>query len=376
MSDRHPTQRRSRGLTWAFALLAALLSLAVVEAFARWVVPPRWLHDTYPDEDALLAPHPQRGYGLRSDLTRRWAQHDGDFDVEVRLNARGQRDGPLARARAADLRLLAAGDSFTFGIGVEDEERWSEVLEARLSRRLAGQATVSVYNAGVPGYSATQIRQVVEEIVPALEPQVVLLGAYANSYWRTTTPYELLGGTLVSSRVSSYVEVSPEGDLIASAFEPGWLRRLDVALKRFLHVGAHALSAVNRFEHWPRMSARPLDEASVRRDYRPAQEEIAAIHRFVQERGAALVLVAINGQQTDGSFLEVERLYNDILRETAEREGIVFVEAMPELARRADGRPIFRFEHDLHWTPAAHAVLAELLDRKIAEADLLSRTPR
>ncbi|MGH0036619.1 MAG: SGNH/GDSL hydrolase family protein [Myxococcota bacterium] len=363
--------RRSRGRTALFVVLAALLSIAIVEVFARVVVPPQWLHDTYPDEDALLAEHPQRGYGLRRDLVRSWAQHDGDFEVEVRLNSDGQRDAEAALARRADLRILAAGDSFTFGIGVEGDERWSEVLEASLARRFAGQATVSVYNAGVPGYSATQIRQVIEEWVPRLEPRLVVFGAYANSYWRVETPYELLGGTLVSSRVSSYVHVSPEGDLIASAFEPGWLRRLDVGLKRFLHVGAHLLSSVNRFRHWPRMSARPLDEPSVRRDYVAASREIAAANRFVVEHGGRMLLLAINGQQRDGSFLPIESVYNDVLRQTAEREGILFVESLPELARLADGRRIYRFEHDIHWTPAAHEAAARLLESRLDQAGLL-----
>ena len=78
---------------------------------------------------------------------------------------------------------------------VERRDTWPQQLEGLLLDRVE---SVSVSNAGVPGYSSRQIRQTIERLLPVLHPQLVVVGLYASSYWRTENPYVLFGGTLVS----------------------------------------------------------------------------------------------------------------------------------------------------------------------------------
>lgn len=199
----------------------------------------------------------------------------------------------------------------------------------------------------------------------------MVIGAYANSYWRVENPYVVHGEALMPARVARYVEVSADGELPATAFEPGWTRTLDLWLKGHLQVGAHALSLVHHLRHLPRMPALPHDEAGIRRAYQPALAELTRANRLVRAHGARLVVLVINGQQADGTFLPVEHVYNRILAEHCASEGILFVDPLPELERSAAGRAVYRFDQDLHWTPEAHAVAAATLGRRLDQERLL-----
>ncbi|MEK9571675.1 MAG: hypothetical protein VW124_21840 [Paracoccaceae bacterium] len=64
--------------------------------------------------------------------------------------------------------ILAVGDSFTAGSEVFDDESWPSHLERALSRQ--------VLNAGVGGYGFDQIILRAEELLPILEPNLVIIG--------------------------------------------------------------------------------------------------------------------------------------------------------------------------------------------------------
>ncbi len=78
----------------------------------------------------------------------------------------------------AVFRILAIGDSFTFGFYVHNEETWparlEEVLNQIQSRR------VQVLNAGVPGYTIADSLAYLRDKGLALEPDMVILGFYTN----------------------------------------------------------------------------------------------------------------------------------------------------------------------------------------------------
>lgn len=122
----------------AFALLLSEMALRLFGFEPLYVSPERdrfWIYDP------LLG----------------WAHEPGQegifeteqFRTEVRINERGLRDRlhPYERQDATK-RILVLGDSFAWGYGVEESERFSQLLEADLG--------VEVINAGVSGYSTDQ----------------------------------------------------------------------------------------------------------------------------------------------------------------------------------------------------------------------------
>lgn len=97
----------------------------------------------------------------------------------VQRNPDGFRDRPFARDRRPEtLRVLAVGDSFTFGDGIERvEDTWPRVLERRL--RAAG-LDAEVFNLGKPGTNTAYQRALLARWLPELRPDVVVVGFVPN----------------------------------------------------------------------------------------------------------------------------------------------------------------------------------------------------
>ena len=74
-------------------------------------------------------------------------EFDADGCVSVKVNDLGFRDLPFTLAKQpGEFRILAVGDSFTFGSGVQDADTWPQQLEGLL--RAEREGPVEVINAG------------------------------------------------------------------------------------------------------------------------------------------------------------------------------------------------------------------------------------
>ena len=72
-----------------------------------------------------------------------------EFNITVSTNSHGLRDREYSYQRNHKKRMLVLGDSFTWGYGVEDDERFTDVLENSLNNW-------EIINAGVSGYGTDQ----------------------------------------------------------------------------------------------------------------------------------------------------------------------------------------------------------------------------
>ena len=121
----------------------------------------RGLHVVRPDRPWL--------YGLRpgADLRLREPR-----DVRYRINADGFRDRIRSRPKPDGVfRILALGDSVTFGYGVEEDETYPMQLEASF----APPDRVEVLNFGVGGYNAYTESMLFADLGPAYQPDLVLV---------------------------------------------------------------------------------------------------------------------------------------------------------------------------------------------------------
>src|SRR5688572_27896530 len=100
---------------------------------------------------------PERDRFWKYDSLLGWAHQPGQegifetpqFRISVHINQKGLRDREHSYERLnAARRILVVGDSFAWGYGVEESERFSQLPETSLG--------VEVINAGVSGYSTDQ----------------------------------------------------------------------------------------------------------------------------------------------------------------------------------------------------------------------------
>jgi lysophospholipase L1-like esterase len=155
-------------------------------------------------ERGLYEPDPPRRYRLHPGYRGRITNHV-EFDHQVVINARGMRG---AEPSAAQLRVLALGDSFTFGVGAGDDETYPARLQAYL--RAAGQPA-EVWNAGAPGYGVPDEVAWYERWGAPLRPGVVVIAPF-------------LGNDLQDASPGSPTRVV-DGELVANGSEGGGVRR-------------------------------------------------------------------------------------------------------------------------------------------------------
>lgn len=166
------TERRgtvSRGKTVLFSAVTVAVVFAILEGAARLVAPAPDpdLYETHREMIRVLG-LPEMNRLMRFDRDRFWALRenlsgerivgrirDWAIDFRVSTDERGMRRNGEGAAGGGDaLTILAAGNSCTFGVGVEDGETWPARLEKILREERGVRARVR--NAGVPGYTAFQ----------------------------------------------------------------------------------------------------------------------------------------------------------------------------------------------------------------------------
>lgn len=193
-----------RGLRALLALvLGSAAALALAEGVLRWLRPGMYDRPLLVSADGTASADLSEvvgflasaaGDGQRTSLTQlaagfvlrgcydrpAWDYFDADGCVEYRTNSLGFRDDEFPLARPPDeYRVLALGDSFTFGIGVGLGDSWPQILERRLA--VERGTPVQVVNAGFakghmpPHYAPWALREGL-----LVQPQLVIAGLCLN----------------------------------------------------------------------------------------------------------------------------------------------------------------------------------------------------
>ena len=160
--------------TLAYALLPVLVLLIGMEGLARV------LHlggiVLHPNAASCLQRSPLLGQEFRPSCGAIMT------DKAFRTNELGLRDGPIVQDGRT--RVLAIGDSCTFGWGVEQTEAYPQVLQGLLDARRTTPG-YRVINAGVPGYTSYHGVLYLRERGLALRPAIVIAGYGFNDIFRT-----------------------------------------------------------------------------------------------------------------------------------------------------------------------------------------------
>jgi hypothetical protein len=86
-------------------------------------------------------------------------------------------------ATSVHRRMLALGDSNTYGLYVGPRRAYPHRLEADWNAR-PGHAPLDVVNAGYPGNSSSTVRGQLGELLAAYRPEIVTIMIGGNDWWR------------------------------------------------------------------------------------------------------------------------------------------------------------------------------------------------
>jgi hypothetical protein len=199
-TERRLVRRLAKIVVWG---TSCALLVGGAEAILRWSGkvprPPDHVVSARPE---LYQAYPPYGYRLWPSRTTTY-QYPKDHPrlLTVRSNKDGFREGRELDSPDGRRRVLVLGDSMVFGEGVEEEERFTERLEAE-------DPSWRVDNLGMTGFGPDLMLRAFEEVGLAVKPQVVILTMYTDDMRRVRPEYagagfesarfELRSGRLVS----------------------------------------------------------------------------------------------------------------------------------------------------------------------------------
>ncbi len=164
-------KQRLRGPLLSIAILVALALAAEIFMRVKDVQP---LGEGYFRREGLFdaVDDPDLGYVLRPGTQ---ASVEGR---PVSINSKGFRDRDFAPGKDPGvLRIVALGDSITFGNGLDIADTWPKRLEERLT---AAGVAAEVLNLGVGGYDTLQEVALLERVGMEFDPDVILLAFCVN----------------------------------------------------------------------------------------------------------------------------------------------------------------------------------------------------
>jgi acetyltransferase AlgX (SGNH hydrolase-like protein) len=329
-----------------------------------------------------------------------------EHTVRVETNSLGFRDREYTAATGDTFRILGLGDSFAFGVGVEDEETYLARIESALRER-----RVDVVNAGLVGAGPDTEARLLEAAGPGLQPDLLLLGFYVGNDLRDamlgTEELEVRDGSLfwrpaARARWERVLRpgrlVDPERPAAGPLPENGLLRthshayrmltaRLATLRARWVSQGV-AVNPLNALQ----------EEAFCLRDYPPELEEgwnktrdaLDRIRAWSDRYRAALMIVVIpfRGQVELAEWRQFQQAHGltdadvarekpqALLNEWAERTGVAMLDLLPALRRARERGAELYYRRDPHWTAHGHAVAAaEILAQPLVRALLDERRP-
>jgi hypothetical protein len=340
--SRKPPAFAVRALLFAAAFVA---SLFVAEWSVRLALP-----DYDPASQVTFVRDPASGLTLsRPNTVSRQIKNSGDYNVEIRINRHGLRDArDVATGTAADLYVV--GDSFTFGWGVEETERFSSLLEKALGRRtftLSSSVNIDSYP-GMVDY-AVLLGATVRDVVVAINmiddfvetaPASAQAAAPAPRPDYTVIDYINIAKLRLTQNSALYFA------LVTSLKTSQWLQDALVSL------GVVATLETNILK--------PPEEAAI-------EQSIDALKVIDGKYNLTVMLIPARGLWI-GDRQEAVSRHHETIRRRLEARGIRVLDLRPIL--EAGGNPMqYHFRTDGHWRPAGHALAARVL------ADFLRAAP-
>jgi len=239
--------------------------------------------------------------------------------VTVTSNADGFRSRRELRPGDGRTRVVVLGDSMVFGVGVEEPERFTELLEAR-------EPGWRVENLGMVGFGPDLMLRALETVGLDPKPDVVVLAIFSHDVYRVAPESQGPGFPVPRFALQ-------DGALVTVPYPdpPAWRRLRLVQGLRYLY--------------WRYTSATfPLTGA--------------ILERFVgrAEREGFVPAIAFLPGVREGFD---DRRRRTFLRQWAEVRGAPFID-LTEALVAAGGERLY-IPADSHWNPEGHRVVADTL---------------
>ncbi len=316
-------------------------------------------------DPGLIRYHPRWGWTL----TPSWRGRHRHFDFEADYST--NRQGFRGKTRAwgnTENSVALLGDSFTFGLGVDDGSNFA----ARLDRHLPG---MQIFNYAVPGFSTDQELLLMRDRVLRDPPRKILLIVYlANDIFDNARAFPLQ-----AEHAKPYFELKERqlilhNQPVPKVTRPSADRRINLSAYLLDDAGQGGFAAYLRgFALWRRFGGVADARLSIETFKARFEPELKLFYALTQtlaeeatQAGAGFALVLLGGAShtlrpagDSAAFQEYFRA--EIERWAGERQ-LPLIDVATGLRRRyAEAPGTWFFPNDGHLTPRGHEVVASIL---------------
>lgn len=283
----------------------------------------------------------------------------GSFDV--RINSIGYRGKEVVVPKPPGVRRIAfLGDSNTFGYGIQEGQRFSDILAA------AAPPSTEIVNLGVFGYGTEQEAIYLERHALALSPDMVVLAVSAGDL--SDVMSSINAGTakpfcrMIDGRFTMHnIPVPVSTPLLSSS---SLQSRAKVFLYRYSHLYRLMLSRIIALNPYMFDTVREMDE---KEGFGVMVEIIRGMDRVCREKGIQFkVLLISHGEWIEGMKKNPGAVigYYAPLKAALSASGVEVIDTADSFVSW-NGEPLF-FEKDaVHLSVAGNRLVAELLNKEL-----------
>lgn len=329
-SPRVPVARRKKVFfAMAFIFLAVLVSAVLVEITLRML---------YREEDAAGDYFGIGGFVQDDEVGYRHAPNfNGNiyrrnvFECPVSISPLGLRQANFDVQQQYPTKVLILGDSFAFGVGVQEDSIFAVLLQKALN-----PAGIGVINGGQSGYCVQQETKFGIRLAQLVEPHLIVLALYPNNdvigdYYREYENVEVrYGHRLAKDR---WLPIFPVDFVRARSY--GWML-LEIALKR-------------KSIETQRAAFFKAAADSAEQMMQPTFNALKALRAYCRDRGIKLGIMLIPA-------ISGKTFFDAPLKKALHQERIPVL----DLGEKKIGRKNY-FRGDAHWNKNGHEKVAKLL---------------
>lgn len=359
---------RKRSTQWCINTIAALASLLIALIIAESL----YARFEPAGQALLVRGHLSSGMydpilGWKNRPNAREIFETRSFKTHVRINSDGMRDGPVGDKKMFTVAVM--GDSVPWGWGVEEEERFTNILARNMN--------VEMLNFGVIGYNPVHYYLTVDSIIPYRPDMVLLVFTTFNdfhgvvsrpNYIEPYSPYgDIENGQLLikgypvpdykqyneflQNRLTRFITQYALGRLIYVTIEYHFPKTFE---KIFTSDVPTAPPPMGKTDFYVQLIYRDIHDPRVRHAANVTKELLRGIKQKLDRYHIPLVIFAA---PTRAETLMSNR-YNPVilLKEITDELGISLVSNVPMLDHEA-----YFIENDDHWTPLGHRHTADIL---------------
>lgn len=305
-----------------------------------------------------------------------------EWSTQIRINSKGLRDQEYEYKKPDGIkRVVVLGDSFTWGYGVEEYERFTEVLEDTLLENW------QVINLGNPAYGNDQELLIFENEGVKYNPDLVVVAFYMNDIMDNLAigdhdmPRPLFVLNDDNKLILTNVPLPRKGEDNDDNVKENVT--LFLSFRRFMSHHSHAYSFIsdrivsspdllNFFKKIGIADKRTTSRGKYGFNHynwnltKAILKEIDAVAKTNNAK-TMIVIIPTREQVYKNRDLEI----NGALIDFGKESNIPVLDLLPEFREHAKNSEQLYFKIDRHWNANGHKLAAELIYDKLIEEQLI-----